>query len=501
MNNDYRPKNSTNISWCQFVKSCHPSAQFRPNKPCPLPRKLSADLYRRTYLIIVFSLACCLAPAYGQTATQLIDDTVDEWTMVSFQDAGVKAAPIAELIGAIRREDYKNIHSVLLARGGRLILEEYFHGYDRDKPHQIRSATKSIGSVLVGIAIDRGYLPGVEEPIFQYFKDKDGELDDRTKDVTIKSLLTMTSGFDCDDHSGESFQCERAMYKAENWVNFALNLPMAHRPGEHWAYNSTSLILLSDIIAQASGLSVRRFADKYLIEPLGITDIQWGFSPKGHVWLGGNASMRPRDMAKFGQMCLDKGSWQNKQIVSEAWLSESTGLHAYSNYGMGYGYLWWRGRQSIKGRSIEGFWAQGNGGQAVFICPNVDLVAVFTGGNYNSILELQFMGMLTNYILPAMLPPIPEKRFINLEKQVMAALSGSYRCDKLHLDLFVEEDGLVSQLVGQKARLFFETNDRFFIPNPIFGDMNGRIVMNEHGKPKGLLINGAFSEFLFSKID
>jgi len=311
----------------------------------------------------------------------------------------------------------------------------------------------------------------------------------------------MTSGFDCDDHRGESFQCEKAMYKAEDWVDFALNLPMANKPGEHWAYNSTSLILLSDIIAQASGLSVRRFADKHLLEPLGIIDMQWGFSPKGHVWLAGNASMRPRDMAKFGQMCLDKGRWKNKQIVSQAWLSESTGLHAYSNYGMGYGYLWWRGQQSIKGHSIEGFWAQGNGGQAIFICPDMDLVAVFTGGNYNSILELQFMGMLTDFILPAMLPPIPEKRFVNPEKPVMAALSGSYRCDKLHLDLFVEGDGLVSQLVGQKARLFFETNDRFFIPNPIFGAMSGRIVMNEHGKPKGLLINGAFSELRFNKIN
>ena len=131
--------------------------------------------------------------------------------------------------------------------------------------------------------------------------------DDRAKTVTIKSLLTMTSGFECDDHRGESFQCERAMYRAEDWVDFALNIPMAHQPGEHWAYNSTSLILLSEIIAQSTGLSVRLFADKYLMAPLGISGFRWGFSPKGRAWLGGNASMRPRDMAKFGQMCLNKG--------------------------------------------------------------------------------------------------------------------------------------------------------------------------------------------------
>jgi CubicO group peptidase (beta-lactamase class C family) len=274
----------------------------------------------------------------------------------------------------------------------------------------------------------------------------------------------MTSGFECDDHRSESFQCEKTMYKAKDWVNFALNLPMAHQPGDHWAYNSTSLILVSEIIAQATGLSVPLFADKNLMEPLGITGYRWGFSPKGRAWLGGNASMRPRDMAKFGQMCLNKGLWQNRRIVSEAWLAESTRCHSYSEYGMEYGYLWWRGRQTINGRPIEGFWAQGNGGQVIFVCPKVDLVAVFTGGNYNSMLELQFMGMLINHILPAMLPPKPEKTFITPDKQVMAKLPGAYRCNQLHLDLSVEGDGLAGRLAGQKAPFFLKATTGFSYP-------------------------------------
>ena len=131
---------------------------------------------------------------------------------------------------------------------------------------------------------------------------------------------------------------------------------------------------------------------------------------------------------------------------------------------MEYGYLWWRGRQTINGRPIEGFWAQGNGGQIIFVCPNLDLVAVFTGGNYNSMLEIQFMGMLINHILPAMLPPGPEKTFIAPDKQTLAVLSGTYRCNQLQLDLFEEGDGLSGRLVGQKVSSILKEKTDFSYP-------------------------------------
>ena len=129
--------------------------------------------------------------------------------------------------------------------------------------------------------------------------------------------------------------------------------------------------------------------------------------------------MRPRDMAKFGQICLNKGFWRNRKIVSEKWLTESTSYQIHSKYGMEYGYLWWRGRQTVDGQMLEAFWAQGNGGQVIFVYQTMGLVAVFTGGNYNSIYEFQFMGMLVNHILPAMLSPGPEKTFVAMNKQMI----------------------------------------------------------------------------------
>jgi CubicO group peptidase (beta-lactamase class C family) len=471
------------------------------NKTYSMLRKLLSDLFRQYCLAIILGFTLFFASLDCRAFTQPPENLGDGLQTATLLQVGMKEAPIAEMFKAIQRGEYKNIHAVLIVRNARLIFEEYFKGYDRDKSHSIRSATKSIGSVLVGIAIDHGFLPGINEPIYHYFKDKTQYWDDRAKAVSIKSLLTMTSGFDCDDHRGESFQCEKAMYKSGDWVKFSLNLPMVHQSGEYWAYNSTSLILLSEIINHVTGLSVPLFADKYLLEPLGITGFRWGFSPKGRTWLGGSVSMRPRDMAKFGQMFLNKGFWRNRKIVSEIWLTESTSYQVHSEYGMEYGYLWWRGRQTVNGQVLEAFWAQGNGGQVIFVCPTLDLVAVFTGGNYNSLYDFQFMGMLVSHILPAMLPAGPEKTFVAPDKQVIDALSGGYRCNQLRLDLFEEQGGLSSQLAGEKSSLHFEGNDRFIIPSPIFGNMNGRILRDNQEKPTGLLIYTAFSELRVNKTD
>jgi hypothetical protein len=168
---------------------------------------------------------------------------------------------------------------------------------------------------------------------------------------------------------------------------------------------------------------------------------------------------------------------------------------------MEYGYLWWRGRQTVNDRMLEAFWAQGNGGQVIFVCPTLDLVAVFTGGSYNTIYEFQFMGLLVSHILPAILPPGPKKTFVAPDNQMIKALSGGYRCNQLRLDLFEEQGGLSSRLVGEISSLHFEGNGRFIIPSQIFGNMNGRILRDNQEKPFGLLINTAFSELRFDKTD
>jgi CubicO group peptidase (beta-lactamase class C family) len=228
----------------------------------------------------------------------------------------------------------------------------------------------------------------------------------------------MTSGYDCDDFATE-YVCELNMKNSDDWLEFAVNLPMAHEPGKFWAYNSVTPQLVGEIISERSGMSLPDFSDKYLFEPLGIRDFHWFITPKGRTYVSGWAIMRPRDMAKIGYLALNNGKWRGTQIVSERWIYESTkeytsapvqSLLANALLGScGYGYLWWTKDFSIDKEHIQSFFASGAGGQNIFVFPRFDLVAVFTQGNYGSSLAIkQPFEMLMDYIIPAMLqnPPV-----------------------------------------------------------------------------------------------
>jgi CubicO group peptidase (beta-lactamase class C family) len=341
------------------------------------------------------------------------------WEVSSLSKEGVDSEKIKSLIKNILNKTYKNVHSILIVKNGKLILEEYFYKFHRERPHQIRSATKSISSILTGIAIDQGFIKDVTEKIYPYFMSYESPegWDGRVRDVTIKSILTMTSGYDCDDFATRH-SCDIGLKNSDDWLQYAVNLSMAHEPGKHWAYNSASPMLIGEIISTNSGVSFQDFANKYLFNPLDIKNFHWSFSPKGRVLLSGSAKMRPIDMAKIGYLALNKGKWKDTQIVSERWISESTKeytsapvqslLAGFTLGTCGYGYLWWTKDFSINKENFQSFFATGNGGQMIFVFPRLDLVAVFTQGNYNNSLAYQPFEMLTDFIIPAMLqkPPV-----------------------------------------------------------------------------------------------
>lgn len=422
----------------------------------------------------------------------------------SIYEANIDAEKLIDLIHNIRNGSYKNIHSVLLVKGGKLILEEYFHGFHREKVHQIRSATKSIGSILTGIAIDHRFISGADEKIYPYFKKHETgkKWDEKVRNITLETLLTMTSGYDCDDHAIPKFQCEKAMYKTNDWVQYALNLPMAYNPGEHWAYNSSSLMLVSEIISKTSNMTIPDFADTYLFEPLGIKEFHWGFSPKGRAWLAGNAKMKPRDMAKIGFLMLNSGRWNGRQIISEKWINESTMEHVKSKRHEGYGYLWWAGKQLFGEQIIAGCWAAGNGGNYIFVCPALDFVAVFTGGNYNSILELQPLGMLINYIIPAMLPTIPPRQITKPDPKILDSCVGEYQMQsgQIRVSVFKKGDHLFCRILGKTSQMYPEAEDYFFIPDEVFGDWTFKVVRNDKNEVTSAIGYAAFQIMPFKKI-
>jgi CubicO group peptidase (beta-lactamase class C family) len=431
---------------------------------------------------------------------QIPEKIADGWETSSLNKEGVNSEKIVEFIGDILKEKFKNIHSVLLVKNGKLILEEYFYNYEREKLHQIRSATKSIGSVLTGIAIDKGFISSENETIYPYFKSYEPKekWDARVKKITLKSLMTMTSGYNCDDVKGK-YNCERNMYKSDDWVEYALNLPMAYNPGEHWAYNSASLWLVGEIISKESNMSIPDFADKYLFGPLGINDFQWWFSPKKSAWLAGGAKMRPRDMAKFGCMVLNFGKWKGTQIVSKEWIEKSTKEHVRNSGGYwGYGYLWWIGKTIIKNQDIETIIASGNGGQKIYIFPKFELVAVFTGGNYGSDLSSQPDQMLINYILPAMIPASPNMKFIDSEQNIFNQIIGQYRHEqsRMSVNIFVENNKLMLYLKQpdseEKLELLPLTEKKFYGKSKQVGALYFTFFKDAKDKVTHFTVHGEF---------
>ncbi len=278
------------------------------------------------------------------------------------------------------------IEGVLVAKNGHLIVEEYFYGFDRDEPHQLRSVTKSVGSLITGIAVDQGLIPGAETPIADLFPEhaKEHEWSERKRSMQLNHVLSMSCGLKGDDLK-DNFAIARATEASADWVDYALSLPIVETPGEHFAYSGGSLMILSGAVQRAAGTSVQQFTQKHLFGPLGIKEPKWYRSAKGLPNFSAGLHLTPRDLAKLGQLCLDKGRWQGKQIVSEEWLSESTRARFdVPSYGFEYGYLWWSTElPDASGKSLGVFMALGYGGQHLFVVPERALVVVITSGNYH----------------------------------------------------------------------------------------------------------------------
>ncbi|MEO9885403.1 MAG: serine hydrolase [Balneola sp.] len=278
------------------------------------------------------------------------------------------------------------LHSALLVKDGQLIIEEYFNKHSAGKQHDMRSVTKSIRSILLGIAIDKGFIESVNDPISKYLKSHSPKKnsDSRKEEITIKHLLTMSSGWDCNDWDKKSQGQEDKVYRKKDWIQFTLDLPMINDPGTVSTYCSMGAILVAEIISQSSGMTIDEFADEYLFKPLGINNLSWEHTSKKKVIPSGKRLyMTSRDLAKVGLLILNNGKWNSVQIVSEHWVKESTSSKTTIT-GMEYGYFWWNIPFSLNGKVINSVTATGNGGQYIMIFPEFDLVAVFTGGAYNS---------------------------------------------------------------------------------------------------------------------
>ena len=331
----------------------------------------------------------------------------DGWAVGTPEASGLATAPLDSLIYAVISGKFPGVHSVLIAKNGRLVSENYFEGFRHTTLHDLRSATPLVTALLTGIAIDQGLLPGVDTPVRPFFPEYDSlqNPDPRKSLITVRHLLTMTAGFACNDWSRTSLGNEAKMLRGEDWVKLIWDLPLSFSPGEAWSYCAGGVMVLGGALAHATGQPLPAFARRHLFEPLGIEEYRWQFTPQGRAYAGGLLMLRPRDFARIGQLIINRGRWGEQQVVSAEWVDAVVRSQA-KTWGpevpaAEWGYLCWRKKFIINGQSYNAFFAAGNGDQLLIGFPELQLLAVFTGGNYNAPLVKQPLEMMERYILPA----------------------------------------------------------------------------------------------------
>jgi len=297
------------------------------------------------------------------------DDWTGDWQLVPAEQAGLdgeRLEPAVEDIGAL-----EGVQGVLVARHGRLVAERYFRGSAGRRPHNMKSASKSVLSALAGLAVENGVLK-LDQPIAELLPEAAGLDDPGKQEITVRHLLTMTSGLE-----STSFGNYGSWVASRNWVRAALTRPLQAEPGTRFAYSTGGTHLLSATLATAAGRSTHDFAREHLFAPLGIRHSAWARDRQGIHVGGNNLSLLPRDMLKFGQLYLNRGRWAGEQLLPWQWVDESTrpGLAGPRGRGRiygGYGYLWWLRGPRERGAYI----ASGYGGQYIYVSPAEDLVVV-----------------------------------------------------------------------------------------------------------------------------
>ena len=364
--------------------------------------------YTSSLIIIILSITACthIPPRADESGAHLKDYTYqaplqinDGWQVSSLAEEGVNEEIINNMMEAIFAGKYPNLVSIVLIRNGSLILEEFLYYNNRYWLQEFRSAGKSVTSVLMGIALDKGFINGVDKKLFDFFPEfeKGDGWDRRKDDVSLHHVLSMRWGFD------ESGPANTLIWYPENWINKTLSLPLVSEPGEEFEYHSAAPALCGPILERMTGMPVKKFAKDYLFDPLQISDYLWHTMSDGNTLTAGGMFMRPRDMAKIGYLILNRGQWHGQQILSEEWIDVSTRPYTSDNE-LGYGYYWWLSRYKGGNHFYETIFAAGHGGQRVMVVPELNLVAVFTSKpDDNPKGHKRIVQIMEKYILPSML--------------------------------------------------------------------------------------------------
>jgi CubicO group peptidase (beta-lactamase class C family) len=351
--------------------------------------------------------------------------TDDGWETASLSSVGMDETPLLKLLQMLNNTSDHRIHSILIVKDGKLVFEEYFPGekfnlarptgetgFDMYDTHNLCSVTKSFTSALIGIAIDKGFIQSVDQKVFDFFPEYSYLLTSAPeKDaLTLKHLLTMTSGLQWDDESTSYFDPRNdlhQLFNSQDPIRYILEKDLVVTPGTVFDYANCNTNLLGEIVRRVSEHRLDIFSQHYLFSKLGITDFEWQMLPNDVVFCSGDLRLRPRDMAKFGYLFLNGGIWKGERVISQEWIHISTQKFIDPNeysadftWADGYGYQWWLW-EDIYQVEYQAYLASGWGGQWIIISPSMNTVVVSTAGNYYTDVKIPIEVILVDYIIPS----------------------------------------------------------------------------------------------------
>jgi len=350
------------------------------------------------------------------------DSLGDGWETASLSEVNLNAVPLLNMLNYINSQDHK-VHSILIVKDGKLVFEEYYSGYlydsnnpgangdyityDQTVKHFEASVTKSVTSLLVGIAFNQGLITNLDDKLIDYYPEYASLLTGQKTNITLRHLITMTAGLEWDESSypyGDPRNDVTMLFITGNPISFILNKDLETIPGTAFHYNSGYPNVLAHIIRKTSSYNISTFANNNLFTPLQIDDYYWERIGGGHFFASGGIYLTPRSLAKLGYLYLNGGYWNDEQIISEDWINESKSKYiSPTGWGNanGYGYYWWLNSANVSGKNFNYYYAAGWGEQYMFIVPEQKLLVVFNCGYFLTPVTVSPFDLFHNYILKA----------------------------------------------------------------------------------------------------
>jgi len=406
---------------------------------------------RRQIKTIIKTLVSTIVCLFIITASSECQVELDDWQIKNPNDIGLDQELLKQLESDLIGDVFGNTHEVIIIKEGYLVFEHYGEGHNIDDLHYTASVSKSVGSMVFGLAMDKGHLPELstgilQQPISMFLPDHQSLFKKEKSKILLNHVLNMTANLEWDEESFPYSDPRNDWHMAsvdDDPVKYAFSKDLIGKPGEVFEYNGGMPITLSYLVKHSMDQKTISFAKEKLFNPLGIKEFRWDHLRCGLLDFDGGLHLRPRDMARIGQLMLNKGKWNGKQILSKEWVEVSSQMHIKNEGSPDYGYQWWGGQYSFYENSCEVFMASGHGGQLIVIIPEFEMVVVITQQVFdNPMGQINTIGLLAKYILPAtqeISEPIEETNKFDKVQRL-----GTYSWNQAILNIKMENNSLIA---------------------------------------------------------